>query len=129
MPLRQRLETDRLLLRQFVEGDVTAFAEIAGDPEVMRHITGQVFDETASWRWVASLLGHWQLRGFGYWAVVKKRSGNLIGRVGSGCSSRLAGPAWNWGGCWGARIGAKGTPTKPLQRRSIPRSRIYRSMR
>jgi len=34
------------------------------------------------WRQMATLMGHWYFRGYGVWAVVEKRTGKLIGRIG-----------------------------------------------
>ena len=40
-----RLETERLLLRPFEQGDLDAFAEVCADPEVMRFIgSGRTLD-------------------------------------------------------------------------------------
>jgi RimJ/RimL family protein N-acetyltransferase len=77
------LETDRLRLRLFREADLDAYAEICADPQVMRYIgTGQPFSRAEAWRSMAAILGHWQLRGYGLWAVEEKASGALIGRIG-----------------------------------------------
>ena len=35
-----------------------------------------------AWRNMAMVLGHWQLRGFGLWAVEEQERGVLAGRVG-----------------------------------------------
>jgi RimJ/RimL family protein N-acetyltransferase len=81
MPLE--METERLILRQFRESDLDAFAEICGDPQVMRYIGEfKPLDRMGAWRGIALQLGHWQLRGYGMWAVEEKASGRLIGRVG-----------------------------------------------
>jgi RimJ/RimL family protein N-acetyltransferase len=37
---------------------------------------------TGAWRAIASLVGHWHLRGYGQWAVVERATGKVIGRVG-----------------------------------------------
>ena len=77
------LETDRLLLRQFLETDVDLYARIAADPEVMRYIgTGQTLTREETWRSVAAALGHWVLRGYGLYAVEEKATGTFIGRIG-----------------------------------------------
>ncbi len=75
------LETDRLYLRQFRESDLDAYAEMCADPEVMRYI-GQEISRFEAWRSMAAVLGHWQLRGFGLWAVEEKISGAMMGRIG-----------------------------------------------
>lgn len=77
------LETDRLVLRQFRESDLDAYSEICADSEVMRYVgAGQPLTRAETWRSIATVLGHWQLRGFGLWAVETKADGQLIGRVG-----------------------------------------------
>ena len=77
------LETNRLLLRQFQESDFDAYSAMSSDPEVMRYIgQGVPMSRYESWRNMATLLGHWVLRGYGFWAVEEKSSGELIGRCG-----------------------------------------------
>ncbi len=77
------LETERLRLRAFREQDLDAFTAIHADPEVMRFIgEGKVVDRTGTWRTMALLLGHWQLRGYGIWAAEDKETGALLGRIG-----------------------------------------------
>lgn len=77
------LETARLLLRQFRESDLDALAAIYADAETMRHIgEGKTFTRGETWRAIASMLGHWMLRGHGMWALELKSTGELIGRVG-----------------------------------------------
>ena len=77
------LETERLRLRQFRESDLDAYAAMVGDAEIMRYIgTGAVMDRTDAWRSIAGMLGHWQLRGYGMWALELKSSGEFVGRAG-----------------------------------------------
>ncbi len=78
-----QLSTKRLILRGFREEDLDAYAEMCGDPEVMRYIAnGQPLSRWDSWRNMAMILGHWQLRGYGLWAVEERCSGEMIGRIG-----------------------------------------------
>ena len=76
------LETERLILRMWREADFEQYAELCADPEVMRFLGGKVFDRIETWRHMASMIGHWHLRGFGIWAVEEKDSGRLAGRIG-----------------------------------------------
>ena len=76
------LETDRLIMRMWRETDSEAYAELCADPEVMRYLGGKTFDRTEAWRHMASMIGHWYLRGYGIWAVEEKASGRLVGRIG-----------------------------------------------
>ena len=76
------LETERLVLRMFREPDTDAYAEMLADPEVMRFLGGKPLPRAEAWRNMAMVLGHWQLRGYGFWAVEERASGELVGRVG-----------------------------------------------
>jgi RimJ/RimL family protein N-acetyltransferase len=78
----ERLETARLILRMFRESDLDAYAEMCGDAEVMRYLGGAVMTRSEAWRSMAMVVGHWQLRGFGLWAVEERETGLLAGRVG-----------------------------------------------
>ena len=76
------LETERLIMRMWRDADIEEYAELCADPEVMRFLGGKVFDRTEAWRQMASMIGHWYLRGYGIWAVEEKSSGRLAGRIG-----------------------------------------------
>ncbi|MCF4966706.1 GNAT family N-acetyltransferase [Nostoc sp. CMAA1605] len=78
-----QLATPRLILRAFKQQDFDAYADMCGDSEVMRYIGyGKPLSREESWRNLAMMLGHWQLRGYGMWAVEEKSSGEMIGRIG-----------------------------------------------
>ena len=75
--------TPRMLLRQFRESDWDDYALMSADVEVMRYIgTGVVLARDKSWRSIANFLGHWQLRGYGMWALESKETGEFLGRAG-----------------------------------------------
>ncbi len=77
------LETSRLRLRMFRQADFDAYANMLADPEVARYLShGQPLSPSEAWRHMAMLLGHWQLSGFGPWAVEERASGELVGRIG-----------------------------------------------
>ena len=77
------LDTDRLLLRMFREDDLDEYAEIVGDHEVTRYLSdGRPLARWEAWRQIAMILGHWQLKGYGPWAVEEKSSRRLLGRIG-----------------------------------------------
>ena len=75
------LETDRLLLRQWRPDDFDQYAEYYADEELARYVGG-VCDRPQAWRRWAAEIGHWTLRGYGFWAVEEKQTGNLAGCVG-----------------------------------------------
>jgi RimJ/RimL family protein N-acetyltransferase len=77
------LHTDRLLLRLFCQDDFESYARLLADAEVMRYIgNGKALSRPEAWRHMAMVVGHWQLRGYGPWAVEERASGDLIGRIG-----------------------------------------------
>ena len=78
-----RLETERLVMRMFREDDLEQYARMCADTEVVRYLgDGQTLDRVGAWRQMAMVLGHWELRGYGPWAVEERGSGNLVGRIG-----------------------------------------------
>ena len=78
------LETPRLLLRPFRASDFEAYARAHARPEVVRFITQdqKPLDAGMAWRSMAMLVGHWELRGFGSWALEERATGAWVGRVG-----------------------------------------------
>ncbi len=77
------LFTERLHLRQFTQQDIDSYAALCADPEVMRFLgEGRPLSREESWRQMAMILGHWQLRGYGLWAVEDRQTQQLLGRVG-----------------------------------------------
>lgn len=75
------LETERLLLRQWREADINPFAEHHADVEMVRY-TGGSCDRDDAWRRLATVVGHWTLRGYGMWVAERKDSGEFAGSVG-----------------------------------------------
>jgi RimJ/RimL family protein N-acetyltransferase len=70
-------------LRQFSEADLDAYAVMCADPDVMRYLgTGVTLSRGETWRAIAGMLGHWQMRGYGMWALESKETGELVGRAG-----------------------------------------------
>jgi RimJ/RimL family protein N-acetyltransferase len=75
------IETSRLLLRRWREGDLDAYARICADPEVMRYLPATLGREESAEQ-MAWFERHWEERGFGLWAVEEKASGEFIGFIG-----------------------------------------------
>ena len=83
--MRVYLETERLVLRRFTEGDAGLLVELDGDPEVMRYLSGgsatprEVIEREVLPRFLAS---YGRAVGFGTWAAVEKGSGEFVGWFG-----------------------------------------------
>ena len=77
------LDTDRLILRMPRQSDFDAYAEMCGDAEGMQYIgDGKPLDRPMAWRNMATMAGHWLLRGYGMWAVEERATGEYVGRIG-----------------------------------------------
>jgi RimJ/RimL family protein N-acetyltransferase len=78
-----QLDTERLVMRGFREDDLDELAAISADPEVTKWVgddNGLSREDT--WRRMAYWVGHWELRGFGQWALIERETGRLVGRAG-----------------------------------------------
>ncbi len=75
------LTTARLRFRQWREDDFPVIREFFGDPVETRFVGGQR-DAEQAWRLLATYIGHYQLKGYSYLAVVEADSGDLVGSVG-----------------------------------------------
>ena len=76
-----RLETPRLILREFVQEDHEALFEILSDPETMKHYP-RPYDAAGVQRWLDWSFAAYRDFGFGLWAAVFKETGQLIGDCG-----------------------------------------------
>jgi RimJ/RimL family protein N-acetyltransferase len=62
--------------------DFVQCAEMWADPIVTRYIGGRPFSEEETWARFLRYVGHWQLLGFGYWAIEEKASRRFVGECG-----------------------------------------------
>ena len=77
------LETKRLILREIdIEADLEVWHDMMSDEDTVRYIGGQTLDRAGSWRQMATAIGHQKIRGYGFWSLIEKASGQFIGRVG-----------------------------------------------
>ena len=74
------LTTQRLILRAPRPEDVEPFARFYAS-DAARFVGGPK-DEALTWRYLAEVIGHWALRGFGRWIVERKDLPGAIGLVG-----------------------------------------------
>lgn len=112
------LETPRLLLRQLTLDDYDALAACWASPETVKYIGGgQPHDGELSWGRLLRYIGHWQLLGYGYWAVCEKASGQFIGTVGIQNQKRNLTPVLEYpeaGWTLSPAAGGKGFATEAL---------------
>lgn len=77
------LETERLILRGYRLDDFPACAAMWADPEVVRFIGGQPSTQEQAWARMLRYLGHWELLGYGFWAIALRATGELVGEIGA----------------------------------------------
>lgn len=77
------LETERLLLRELRYEDFETFAEMNATPSFRRYIgDGKPINRELAWRAFTGMVGHWVMRGFGFWALEVKQTNEFIGYLG-----------------------------------------------
>lgn len=75
------LETNRLILREYVPEDFDALFEILSDAETMAHYP-RPYDANGTRRWIAWNEENYRTCGFGLWAVILKETGTFLGDCG-----------------------------------------------
>lgn len=76
------INTTHLTLRAMRPEDFDRFAEIWATPEVVRHFGGQPWSRGRAWESFLRNAGHWQMAGFGQWAIVEQCSRRIVGQTG-----------------------------------------------
>ena len=76
------INTARLTLRAMGPGDFDRFAAIWADPDVVRFIGAEPWDRAKSWASFLRNAGHWQMTGYGQWAVEIHATKQMVGQVG-----------------------------------------------
>ena len=103
MRLGPRLETERLILRPLADSDFEPYAAMMSDEENTRYIGGPQV-EAMAWRGMMTLIGHWMVRGYGFFALEEKSTGRWVGRVGPWYPHGWPQPEIGWTvvrECWG----------------------------
>lgn len=107
MTIGPTLTTERLILRPPQQCDFDGFAEMASEEDTMRFIGGMA-PRDAAWRGMATLTGAWALLGYSMFSVVRRDTGEWIGRLGPW---RPGGKEGSWPGDevgWGLKRSAMG---------------------
>ena len=108
------LETERLIMRMWREDDLEQYARFCANPQVMQFLGAKTFSLTETWRHIAFMVGHWQLLGYGHWAVDEKQSGKLVGRM--GFLNPAGWPGFELGWMLGPEFQGKGYATEGARR-------------
>ena len=80
-PLPRCLVTERLILRQWAEGDLEPFAQMNQDPMVMEHFP-KMHSRDESKAIMSRISGHFDDFGFGLWATELRETEEFIGFIG-----------------------------------------------
>lgn len=92
------IETERLILRDIdMDKDFDAIAEMMVDADTMRFLGGRPLSRVEAWRSTATLIGHRQIRGYGFMSVIEKSTGAWAGRVGPWYPEGWPEPEIGWG--------------------------------
>lgn len=76
-----KLETERLILREFTMDDLDELYAILSDPQSMKYYPAPFTYEKCQ-QWIQWNLGNYKKYGFGLWAVTRKENGEFIGDCG-----------------------------------------------
>jgi len=85
------INTARLTLAAMRPGDFDRYAEIWAMPEVVHHISGEPVSRDKAWGSFLRIAGHWQMTGFGQWAIIEQASRRMIGQIGFFIGTRALG--------------------------------------
>src|SRR5687768_11856711 len=96
MAFPPELETERLRLRFWRERDVDVLHDFYRDPQSAA-IYGEDVRRSDVWRRIALFIGHWQLRGYGPWALEDRASGKFAGHCGLWFPEGWRDPEVGWG--------------------------------
>jgi RimJ/RimL family protein N-acetyltransferase len=77
------IETERLILRPIdPERDFEPWAGAMADANTVRYLGVKPMNRAEAWRSMALVIGHWTIRGYGFFSVEHKGTGAWVGRVG-----------------------------------------------
>lgn len=85
------IETERLLLRPYLEDNFDDYRRMIQDPQVMQYIRPEPASDDDAWLRFLANAGRWHLHGYGLFSVIEKASGNFVGETGFGEFKRKLG--------------------------------------
>ena len=91
------IETDRLILRQAdPERDFEPLARTMADEDTVRYLGMKPMNRAEAWRSMALAIGHWAIRGYGFFSVEHRATGAWVGRVGPWYPEGWPAPEVGW---------------------------------
>ncbi len=93
----EQIHTQRLLLRQVTIQDWDGLLPYYTSPVATRYTTGKPLSRAETWRSIACMIGHWQIHGYGPYAIEDKTAGSLLGICGYWYPGEWPEPEIKWG--------------------------------
>jgi RimJ/RimL family protein N-acetyltransferase len=92
------LQTERLILRPLAPEDFEPHAAMMAEERVARFLTPdrRPPSRANSWRGFAMMIGHWRMRGFGFFSAFEKATGAWAGRIGPWAPETWPGLECGW---------------------------------
>ncbi len=88
------LETSRLTLREPREADLSAMADFAMSARA--RFVGGPYTRDQVWGGILYMIGHWALRDYGWWTMIDRGSGIIVGRCGVSFPIDFPEPELGW---------------------------------
>ncbi|OWU85608.1 hypothetical protein ATO6_01365 [Oceanicola sp. 22II-s10i] len=89
------IETERLILREPREEDFEALVEYSASDRL--EFIGGPKSRYGAWENLLAQMGHWVLRGYGFWTIEDRESGEPVGRTGIIRHDGWREPELGWG--------------------------------
>ncbi len=76
-----KIETERLIVREFIDSDINNLYNLVSDPIVMNYCSGPLNMEETQ-KWLEATKRYYNKYGYDYWAAIDKITGEFIGQLG-----------------------------------------------
>ncbi len=91
------IETERLILRPVDPvGDFDGWAKSMADANTVRYLGTPPMSREQAWRSMAVVIGHWAIRGYGFFSIELKSTGEWVGRAGPWFPEGWPAPEIGW---------------------------------
>ncbi len=91
------IETERLILREIdPERDFEGWAKTMADENTVRYLGSKPMSRALAWRNMAMVIGHQAIRGYGFFSVENRKTGEWVGRIGPWFPDGWPAPEVGW---------------------------------